>query len=61
MAIAAGWPLKRAIFQIAFAQQRTLKSILIWGFGLSAVLTVVLYYLFGEVFFIPLPRGIFGV
>lgn len=50
-----------SIFQIAFAQERTLRSVIVWGFGLSAVLTVVLYYLFGEVFFIPLPKGIFGV
>lgn len=49
------------VFQIAFAARRDLKFVLIWGIGLSAVLTLVLYYLFAELFYIPLPRGVFGV
>ncbi|GAB5377161.1 MAG: hypothetical protein AcusKO_36230 [Acuticoccus sp.] len=49
------------IFQTVFAARHDLKFIVIWGFGLSAVLTVILYYLFAEFFFIPLPKGIFGV
>lgn len=49
------------IFQTVFATRHDLKFIVIWGFGLSAILTVILYYLFAEFFFIPLPKGIFGV
>lgn len=49
------------VFQTVFAERHDLKFILIWGLGLSAALTVVLYYLFAEFFFIPLPKGIFGV
>jgi hypothetical protein len=42
-------------FQTIFAKQRTLAFLLIWGIGLSAVLTAALYYLFGQIFLIPLP------
>lgn len=49
------------VFQVAFAAKRTLRFVLVWGVGLSAVLTVALYYLFAEFFFIPLPKGVFGV
>lgn len=42
-------------FQLIFAKLRTISFILIWGIGLSAALTAALYYLFGEIFLIPLP------
>ena len=42
-------------FQVIFARQHTLAFIVIWGVGLSAFLTAALYYLFGEIFLIPLP------
>ena len=43
------------VFQIIFAQQRNWRFLIIWGFGLSAFLTVVLYYIFADFFLIPLP------
>lgn len=49
------------VFQVAFSERHSLAGILIWGVGLSAVLTIILYYLFAEFFFIPLPRGPLGV
>jgi hypothetical protein len=42
-------------FQTIFVRKRDLRFVLIWGFGLSAVLTVVLWYVFAEIFLIPLP------
>lgn len=42
-------------FQVFFAGKRTLVGILVWGVGLSAVLTAVLWYVFAELFFVPLP------
>ncbi|MEM7026404.1 MAG: tripartite tricarboxylate transporter TctB family protein [Pseudomonadota bacterium] len=44
-----------AAFQIIFARKRDLKSVLLWGLGLSAVLTAILWYVFAEIFLIPLP------
>jgi hypothetical protein len=49
------------IFQIAFAPKHSLGYFLVWGVGLSAALTAALWWLFGEFFFIPLPRGPLGV
>ena len=42
-------------FQLAFARKRDWRFILIWVLGLSAVLTGVLYYVFHDIFMIPLP------
>jgi Tripartite tricarboxylate transporter TctB family len=42
-------------FQALFTARRDLKFLLIWAFGLSAVLTAALFYVFGEIFMIPLP------
>ena len=42
-------------FQTVFARKRSLFFVLVWGFGLSAVLTGTLYYVFANVFMIPLP------
>jgi hypothetical protein len=44
-----------AVFQIGFMARRTVKTVLVWGLGLSAVVTGALYYVFGKVFLIPLP------
>jgi len=44
-----------AAFQIVFVRRRDLRFILIWGVGLSAVLTAILWYVFAEIFLIPLP------
>jgi hypothetical protein len=43
------------VFQVIFAQQRDWRYLIIWAMGLSAALTVALYYLFAEIFLIPLP------
>jgi hypothetical protein len=43
------------VFQVIFAQQRDWRYLIIWVMGLSAALTVALYYLFAEIFLIPLP------
>jgi hypothetical protein len=42
-------------FQTIFVGRRDLKFLLIWGGGLSLVLTAALYYVFGQIFLIPLP------
>lgn len=42
-------------FQTIFVKKRDLRFLLIWGVGLSAVLTAVLWYVFSEIFLIPLP------
>jgi hypothetical protein len=42
-------------FQMLFARKRDLRILLIWGIGLSAVLTAVLWYVFSAIFLIPLP------
>jgi hypothetical protein len=42
-------------FQTIFVARRDLKFLLIWGGGLSLVLTAALYYVFGQIFLIPLP------
>jgi hypothetical protein len=42
-------------FQTIFVARRDLRFLLIWGVGLSAVLTAALWYVFGEIFLIPLP------
>jgi putative tricarboxylic transport membrane protein len=42
-------------FQTIFVARRDLKFLLIWGIGLSAALTGALYYVFGQIFLIPLP------
>jgi hypothetical protein len=42
-------------FQTIFTQKRDLQFVLIWGVGLSAALTAILWYVFGEIFLIPLP------
>jgi hypothetical protein len=44
-----------AAFQIIFVRKRSLSFVLIWGIGLSAVLTAILWYVFAEIFLIPLP------
>ena len=44
-----------AAFQIIFARRHDLRSVLLWGVGLSAVLTAILWYVFAEIFLIPLP------
>ena len=44
-----------AVFQAAFMQRRTLKTLLLWPVGLSAVITGALYYVFAKVFLIPIP------
>lgn len=49
------------VFQVVYAKTRDLRFLLIWAFGLSAVLTLVLYYVFAELFLIPMPRGPLGV
>lgn len=43
------------VFQLIFAPIRSWRYLLIWGVGLSALLTIALYYLFAEFFLIPLP------
>ena len=43
------------VFQLVFAPLRNWRYMIIWGLGLSAVLTAVLYYVFAEFFLIPLP------
>jgi hypothetical protein len=42
-------------FQTIFVARRDLKFLLIWAGGLSLVLTAALYYVFGQIFLIPLP------
>jgi len=42
-------------FQTIFVARRDLRFLLIWGVGLSAVLTGALYYVFAKIFLIPLP------
>jgi putative tricarboxylic transport membrane protein len=42
-------------FQTIFTARRDLRFLLIWGGGLSLVLTAALYYVFGQIFLIPLP------
>ena len=44
-----------AIFQLIFMRRRTLKTVLAWPLGLSAVVTGALYYVFAKVFLIPIP------
>ncbi|MEO1016808.1 MAG: tripartite tricarboxylate transporter TctB family protein [Pseudomonadota bacterium] len=44
-----------AAFQLAFSKRRSLRYLIIWVVGLSAVLTAGLWYLFGQIFLIPLP------
>jgi len=42
-------------FQTVFVKKRDLRFLLIWGVGLSAALTAILWYVFAEIFLIPLP------
>ena len=42
-------------FQTIFVARRDLKFLLLWGGGLSLFLTAALYYVFGQIFLIPLP------
>jgi hypothetical protein len=42
-------------FQTIFVRRRDVRFLLIWGIGLSAVLTAILWYVFAEIFLIPLP------
>lgn len=42
-------------FQTAFARKLSVQYVLVWSIGLSALLTTVLWYVFGEIFFVPLP------
>ena len=44
-----------AVFQAAFMEKRTVKTLLLWSVGLSAVITGALYYVFAKVFLIPIP------
>ncbi len=44
------------IFQYGFASRaRSLGYVLIWCLGYSAAISGALYYVFGEIFYIPLP------
>jgi hypothetical protein len=42
-------------FQTVFVKKRDLRFLLIWGGGLSAVLTAALWHVVSEIFLIPLP------
>lgn len=42
-------------FQTAFARKLSVRYVLIWSIGLSALLTALLWYVFGQIFFVPLP------
>ena len=42
-------------FQTAFARKLSLTYVLVWSIGLSAILTATLWYVFGEIFYVPLP------
>jgi hypothetical protein len=42
-------------FQTIFTGRRDLRFLVIWAGGLSLVLTAALYYVFGQIFLIPLP------
>jgi hypothetical protein len=42
-------------FQTIFTARRNLRFLLIWAGGLSLILTGALYYVFGQIFMIPLP------
>ncbi len=42
-------------FQTAFAKRLTVRYVLVWSIGLSALITALLWYVFGEIFFVPLP------
>lgn len=42
-------------FQTAFARKLSVRYVLVWSIGLSALLTGVLWYVFGQIFFVPLP------
>ena len=42
-------------FQTAFARKLSVRYVLLWSIGLSALLTAGLWYVFGEIFFVPLP------
>jgi hypothetical protein len=43
------------VFQTIFTASRNLRFLLLWAGGLSAALTAALYYVFGQIFMIPLP------
>jgi len=43
------------VFQTIFTARRNLRFLLLWAGGLSAALTAALYYVFGQIFMIPLP------
>jgi len=42
-------------FQTIFTGRRDLRFLLLWGGGLSLFLTAALFYVFGQIFLIPLP------
>ena len=42
-------------FQTAFARKLSVRYVIIWSLGLSALLTTALWYVFGQIFFVPLP------
>lgn len=42
-------------FQTAFARKLSIRYVLLWSIGLSALLTLILWYVFGQIFFVPLP------
>jgi hypothetical protein len=42
-------------FQTAFARKLSVRYVLLWSIGLSALLTLILWYVFGQIFFVPLP------
>lgn len=42
-------------FQTAFARELSVRYVLIWSTGLSALITLILWYVFGQIFFVPLP------
>jgi hypothetical protein len=48
-------------FQLIYARSRNFTYLAVWVFGLSVILTAVLYYVFAELFLIPMPKGPLGV
>ena len=42
-------------FQTAFARKLSVRYVIVWSIGLSALLTLILWYVFGQIFFVPLP------
>ncbi|MEM7775315.1 MAG: tripartite tricarboxylate transporter TctB family protein [Pseudomonadota bacterium] len=49
------------VFQVLYAKTRNLRFLIVWALGLSVLLTAALYYVFAQIFLIPLPKGVLGV